>query len=251
MPAGVTFTSVTASSYYSLALGSDGKAYAWGANGSGQLGIGTNTGSSVPVAVTMPAGVTFTSVTAGNIHSLALGSDGKTYAWGDNSLGQLGDGTTWYRYVPVAVTMPPGVTFTSVTGGYQSSVALGSDGKAYGWGANYYGQLGNGSTTNSSVPVAVTMPPGVTFTSVSASIGTYSVALGSDGKTYAWGSNGSGQLGNGTTTNSSIPVAVTMPPGVTFGNAEPLVDSFPYAARQAGSFMMVSNSTGVNLPSRR
>ncbi|WP_442928465.1 RCC1 domain-containing protein, partial [Microbacterium sp. LB16] len=230
MPAGVTFTSVSAGISHSLAVGSDGKAYAWGYNTSGQLGNGSTTDSLVPVAVTMPAGVTFTSVSASAYHSVALGSDGKTYAWGGGSLGQLGNGSTTDSLVPVAVTMPAGVTFTSVTAGDYHSVALGSDGKAYAWGRNNLGQLGNGSTTDSLVPVAVTMPAGVTFTSVSAS-GYHSLALGSDGKTYAWGNNNLGQLGNGSTTDSSVPVSVTMPAGVTFTS----VDAGGYHSLALGS----------------
>ncbi|WP_081815116.1 hypothetical protein [Leifsonia aquatica] len=217
MPPGVTFTSVKAGSLYSTALGSDGKAYAWGYNNYGQLGNGTITSSSVPVAVTLPAGVTFTSVNlaAGGSHSLALGSDGKTYAWGANNYGQLGIGTTTNSTIPVPVTMPVGVTFTSVNLGFSYSVALGSDGKAYAWGYNANGQLGNGTTTNSSVPLAVAMPAGPTFTSISAG-GSHTLALDTDGNAYAWGYNAYGRLGNGTTTNSSVPVAVTMPAEATF-----------------------------------
>ncbi|MEG0298786.1 MAG: hypothetical protein RR609_04300, partial [Aurantimicrobium sp.] len=78
----VTFTSISVGYSHSLALGSNGKTYAWGANFSGQLGDGTNTNRNVPVLVQAPAGVTFTSISVGYSHSLALGSNGKTYAWG-------------------------------------------------------------------------------------------------------------------------------------------------------------------------
>jgi alpha-tubulin suppressor-like RCC1 family protein len=212
---GVTFTQVSAGGDHSLAVGSDGKTYAWGSNNIGQLGNGTTTDSNVPVLVTLPTGVTFTQVSAGESHSLAVGSDGNTYAWGYNGLGQLGNGSNTDSNVPVQVTLPTGVTFTQVSAGGLHSLAVGSDNKTYAWGKNNLGQLGNTSTTNSNVPVQVTLPTGVTFTQVSAG-GLHSLAVGSDNKTYAWGNNNEGELGNGFNTNSNAPVQVTLPTGVTF-----------------------------------
>ncbi len=212
---GVTFTQVTAGGFHSLAVGSDGHTYAWGYNGNGQLGNGTNTDSSVPVVVSTPAGVTFTQLAAGRSHSLAVGSDGNTYAWGNGSYGQLGNGALTNSSMPVKVSTPAGVTFTQVAAGYTYSLAVGSDGNTYAWGNGGNGQLGNGTNTDSSVPVKVSTPAGVTFTHVAAG-GNHSLAVGSDGNTYAWGYNGNGQLGNGTTTNSSVPVKVSTPAGVTF-----------------------------------
>jgi alpha-tubulin suppressor-like RCC1 family protein len=212
---GVTFTQVSAGYEHSLAVGSDGKIYAWGANGYGQLGNGSNPTSDVPVLVMTPANVTFTQVSAGGFHSLAVGSDGNTYAWGDNSNGQLGNGSNTNSNVPVQVTLPTGVTFTQVSAGTYHSLAVGSDNKTYAWGENRYGKLGNGSNTDSNVPVQVTLPTAVTFIQVSAG-GTHSLAVGSDNNTYAWGYNSYGQLGNGSSTNSNVPVQVTLPTGVTF-----------------------------------
>jgi alpha-tubulin suppressor-like RCC1 family protein len=82
------------------------------------------------VTVTPPPGVTFTSVSAGDYHSLAVGSDGTTYAWGNNFSGQLGDdGAGTNQSTPVAVVLPPGVRFTSVSAGATHSLAVGSEGK--------------------------------------------------------------------------------------------------------------------------
>ena len=169
-PAGVTFTSISAGAEHSVALGSDGNAYAWGKNGLGQLGDGTNTHSNTPVQVQAPAGVTFTSISSGDNHAVALGSDGNAYAWGNNNLGQLGDGTNTDRNTPVQVQAPAGVTFTSISAGAEHSVALGSDGNAYAWGNNSLGQLGDGTNTGSNTPVQVQAPAGVTFTSQSAAV---------------------------------------------------------------------------------
>src|SRR5436305_634401 len=92
-----------------------GAVYAWGNNSNGQLGDGTTTARLTPVAVTLAAGVTVSAGSGGVDHSLAVGSDGKVYAWGYNSNGQLGDGTTTQRFTPVAVALPAaGVTDLSV-----------------------------------------------------------------------------------------------------------------------------------------
>ena len=84
----------------------------------------------------------------------------------------------------------------------------------YSWGNNQDGQLGIGNTTNSTTPVKVQLPSGVSATAVAAGAG-HSLAAGSDGKLYAWGLNANGELGNGTTTPSSTPIVVSMPAGVT------------------------------------
>jgi alpha-tubulin suppressor-like RCC1 family protein len=188
---------------------------AWGYNAYGQLGNGTTTESTTPVAVDLPAGVTATSVAAGGYHSLAIGSNGTVYAWGDNGLGQLGNGTTTNSSTPVAVSVPSGVTFTAIAAGLDDSLALGSNGKVYAWGDNSFDELGNGSTaSDSTVPVAVSLPAGVTATAIAA--GQYhSLAIGSNGTLYAWGYNNDGQLGNGKKATPSTPVAVSMPSGVT------------------------------------
>src|SRR5690606_40469125 len=130
------------------------------------------------------------------------GADGNAYAWGRNSDGQLGDGTNTHSNTPVQVQAPAGGTFSSIRGGWYHSVALGSDGNAYAWGYNNYGQLGDGTNTPSNTPVQVQAPAGVTFTSISGSA-YHSVALGSDGNAYAWGGHNSGHLDSSTNTTSN------------------------------------------------
>jgi alpha-tubulin suppressor-like RCC1 family protein len=214
-PVGVTFTQIAAGTYSVVAVGSDGNAYSWGDNSYGGLGDGTTTASLTPVRVHAPSGVTFTQVAAGTFHTIAIGSDGNTYTWGNNIYGQLGTGTTANSPVPVRVLTPRGVTFTQVAAGAYHSAAVASDGNTYTWGNNPYGQLGDGTTTSSSVPVLVRAPPGVTLTQVAA--GAYeTVGVGSDGDAYAWGNNAAGELGDGTTTDSSVPVQIGRPTGATF-----------------------------------
>src|SRR5690606_1834494 len=152
-------------------------------------GDGTDTPSNTPVQVQAPAGVTFTSISAGGYHSVALGSDGNAYAWGLNGYGERKSVAEGESNTPGQVQAPAGVTFTSISAGGYHSVALGSDGNASAWGLNIYAQLGDGTDTDSNTPVQVQAPAGVTFTSISGG-STHSVALGSDGNAYAWGLNG-------------------------------------------------------------
>ncbi|WP_027659655.1 RCC1 domain-containing protein [Salinispora fenicalii] len=213
LPVGTTITALAGGGFHSLALTSAGAVLAWGTNGSGQLGDGTNTNSSIPVAVDLPVGTTITALAGGRFHSLAVTSVGAGLAWGLNDLGQLGDGTTTDSSIPVAVDLPVGTMITAVAAGDRHSLALTSAGTVLAWGLNATGQLGDGTTTNSSSPVAVDLPVGTTITAVAGAV--HSLALTSAGAVLAWGANDSGQLGDGTTVNSSSPVAVDLPAGTT------------------------------------
>jgi len=215
---GKTVISVAAGNAHSIALCSDGTVAAWGLNNFGQLGNNSGTAySSVPVLVTQSgvlAGKTVVSVAAGGYHSLALCSDGTVTAWGLNNYGQLGNNSgTTYSSVPVLVTQSgalAGKTVVSVAAGQYHSVAVCSDGTVAAWGYNVDGELGNNSTTNSSIPLLVTQSgvlAGKSVISVAAG-STHSLALCSDGTVAAWGANGTGQLGNNGTTSSSVPVLV-------------------------------------------
>ena len=112
--------STNSSSGFSLAVGSDGNAYAWGYNYYGQLGDGTRDDKHAPVMVRkpdrkaypdLPADFTYVQISAGGYHSLALGSDGNVYAWGYNSNGRLGDGTGSEQHAPVRVKTPDRKTY--------------------------------------------------------------------------------------------------------------------------------------------
>lgn len=217
-PNGVTFSGLWLGTLHTLALGSDGQAYAWGSNGSGQLGTGKAGGSRVPVRVALPAGVTLTQLDAGGEFSVGLASNGSVFTWGANTEGQLGNGTREGSAVPVRVELPAGVAATSVVAGEYHVLALGDDGGVYGWGKDDSSQLGDGGTgfgTRRLTPVRAHSPEGVTFAHLSA--GSYhSLALTAEGIAYAWGDNMHGQLGNGTTDGSLAPTAVRMPDGATF-----------------------------------
>jgi alpha-tubulin suppressor-like RCC1 family protein len=213
-----TVVALAAGGYHSLALTADGLVFAWGRNYDyGQLGNGSATDSNVPVAVTADgelAGKTVVAVAAGGYHSLALTADGLVFAWGRGDFGQLGNGSDLNSFVPVAVDtngVLAGKTVVAIAAGTGHSLALTSDGLVFAWGYNYAKQLGNDSTTNSNVPVAV-MANGVlagkAVVAIAApSFGVRSLALTADGKVFAWGANSNGQLGDGTTTGAGVPVA--------------------------------------------
>ncbi len=193
-----------------------GKAYCWGNNASGQLGTGSTTNSSVPVAVDaggVLAGKALTQISAGGGHTCALDSTGAAYCWGYGLYGQLGDGHTIDSSVPVQVDMSgvlAGKTLTEISAGELNTCALDSAGAAYCWGWNAWGGLGDGTTDNSVVPVAVDTSGALadrTLTQITVGFSVTCV-LDSTGAAYCWGNNPNGQLGDGSTTNSAVPVAV-------------------------------------------
>lgn len=224
VPSGDVVTEVAAGYKQSMALTSAGQVLTWGQDDDGQDGIGAHGGTTVtPTPVTsVPAGTDFTAIAAGFDHDLAVTANGAVYDWGLNSSGQLGDGGTTNSNVPVPVPLPAGVAAAAVAGAAGHSLALTRGGAVYAWGANQYGQLGDGSTVGSDVPVRVALPHGVKATAVAAGDGSgegltggYSLALTASGAIYAWGDNASGDLGDGTTVDSDVPVAVQVPPGLT------------------------------------
>ena len=181
----------------------DATLWGWGSNGSGQIGDGTTTDRTNRVQVIALSGMK--AVDTGEDHTVALKSDGTVWTWGNNSNGQLGNGTTTASSVPIQVTSLSNVI--DVTAGYKFTVALKNDGTVWAWGINSSGQLGNGTTADSSTPVQVT---GLSTAATAVSAGyDHVLSLQSDTSIWTWGSNSNGQLGNGTTTDSSVPVLVT------------------------------------------
>lgn len=215
-PQGVTFTELHTGGVHTMATGSDGNMYAWGYNSAGQLGTGGTENALTPAPVIAPEGVKFTDLEPGGFHTLALGDDGNLYAWGENERGQLGTGDLANVLKPQKVNIPGDPRIVQISGGEYDSLALADDGTAYGWGYNWSGQTGTGAAESVVLsPLPVLAPDGVKFASISAATH-HSLALTADGAAYAWGTNGQGTLGDGTTTNSRVPVAVKMPDGVTF-----------------------------------
>jgi alpha-tubulin suppressor-like RCC1 family protein len=208
---------IAAGEHHSLALKNDGTVWAWGDNRFGQLGIGDLTEHWLPVQVKGEDGVGYltdvVSISTSFHHCLALKEDGSVWAWGENSHGQLGDGTSENRLTPVRVLGVHDTTYLSnigeVYGGGAHSNAITEDGYLLAWGNNYRGELGDSTLICRSRPVHVRDETGVgnldDIVSVSGA-GMFTIALKSDGTVVGTGYNGWGMLGDGTNTNRRMPV---------------------------------------------
>lgn len=188
-----------------------GTLWTWGLNTSGQLGQGDSTNRSVPTQLGKDA--TWVAISAGKYHVLALKADGTLWAWGRNNSGQLGDLTTTIRQAPVKVggtDKTNTATWIAFSAGGSHSLGIQKDGTLWTWGDNTSGQLGN--TTANTTPVPTPTKIGtLTYTSVSAG-GNHSMAIGTDGRLYGWGANGSGQVGNNagaSTSTVNTPTQIT------------------------------------------
>jgi alpha-tubulin suppressor-like RCC1 family protein len=175
-------------------------------------------------------------------HTVALKDNGTVWSWGWNTYGQLGDGTIAIKSTPVQVMASPGVGLTGVkaiAAGYAHTIALKDNGTVWSWGYNYYGQLGDGTVTEKSTPVQVTVSADVSLTDVIAiSAGRYhTIALKDDGTVWSWGDNIYGQLGNGTTAQRNTPVQVMASPGVG------LTDVIAISARYDHTIALKDNGT--------
>jgi alpha-tubulin suppressor-like RCC1 family protein len=183
-----------------------------GYNGSGQLGDGTTISRETVVFVDQTAigQRAISAISCGAYFSLALTTDGKIFSWGDNTFGQLGDGTTTQRTIPVFCGAIGGKTVAAIAAGGNHCLALTTDGLVYSWGYNGYGQLGDGTTAQRTTPVAVNTSgalSGKTVVSIAAGSG-YSLALTSDGKVFSWGDGSNGTIGNSSFASKTLPVAV-------------------------------------------
>jgi len=209
LPSGKLFSVVVAGSSFMAALSTDGLGYAWGINSDGELGTGSYSSSNVPVAVYsggVLSGKTITQLAAGSKHALAILNDGTVVTWGNNSDGELGNGTNTNASTPVLINTLTQIK--AVAGGSTFSLALSSSGTVYAWGANDYGQLGLNNTTSYLTPQVVTALAGKVVTAIACgSITSY--ALTSDGILYAWGDGSYNQLGVGSPSSSLIPVPVS------------------------------------------
>jgi RHS repeat-associated protein len=202
---------VAGGGWHTMALRADGTVWDWGGNAYGQLGNNATANSSAPVQAAGPVGVG--TIAAGEFHSVAIDQSGRVWAWGRNSSGQLGDGTTTDRHVPVQVAGIANVV--GIAAGNAHTLAVRGDGTVWAWGTNSGGQLGITSCTNVSPCLTPTQVPGLSNI-VSVGVGSFSsYAVDRTGKLYAWGSNGYGQLGDGTTTQRNTPVLISGLSGVS------------------------------------
>jgi alpha-tubulin suppressor-like RCC1 family protein len=216
-----TVASVNAGQYHACAVTTGHDAYCWGANGTSQLGDGTTTEQHLPTHVDTSTGLSgnVASVSAGSFHSCAVTTDSRAFCWGANGYGQIGDGTTTTRAVPTPVAAngyfypqtgaPYGNNVSGISAGQYHTCAVTTWSAAYCWGNNSYGQLGDTTTTDRSVPTAVDISNGVIGSPSAVSAGAWSTCAASQYSGIScWGANAQGQLGDGTTTERDAPAAI-------------------------------------------
>ena len=197
-----TIAAVAVGSNHTMILKTDGTLWATGANGSGQLGDGTQIDRSTPVQVTTMTNVA--AVAAGGSHTMIVKADGTLWATGRNEKGQLGDGTTEDKSTPVQVTTMANVA--AVAAGGAHTMIVKTDGTLWATGWNSQGQLGVGTLTDHLTPIQVTAMTNVAATSAST---LHTMIVKTDGTLWATGFNATGELGDGTPANKSTPVQVT------------------------------------------
>jgi alpha-tubulin suppressor-like RCC1 family protein len=248
---GVAFSGVSAGSAHTCARTTPQPdstyLYCWGANERGQLGDGTNLRRTAPVAV---AGtIAFSAVTAGRNHTCAVATaTGAAYCWGDNTFGQLGDGSTTARNAPVPVA--GGRAFIELSAGGEHTCGVTGALEAYCWGANTYGQLGDGTTMQRTTPVLVT--GGVSFSRIALG-GEFSCAMGGNQKLYCWGRNADGELGLGSFVGHLTPPPVAgsiNPIGIAGGERHACATTFDGVAYCWGSnaFGKLGDGTATTRP---
>lgn len=217
---GTSLVSVAAGSLTSAAIDSTGNLHVWGWGSALGLGQATNSVDQLLPVVNSTgslSGVAIVSVSQGYSHGAALDSAGGVHAWGLNSSGQIGDGTTIDRRPPVQVSNVGGSSLQGkvivlVACGDMHTLALDSTGGLHAWGKNYTGQVGNGSTSDQWLPVSISAKGSLFGKTVVAATASYahSIAMDSSGGIHVWGRGLEGQNGTNTLVNQSAPVLQTL-----------------------------------------
>lgn len=216
---------IAGGAWHTCARLAGGTAKCWGYNQQGQLGAGDGVDRLVPVTVRNPAGTGpltgIVEIDAGQVHTCARLSDGTAQCWGYNGYGGLGNGgSSWLNPLPAPVRNPSGTGpltgIVEIAAGIHSTCARLTDGTVRCWGANAYGQIGDGTTVDRYLPVTVKNPAGtgpLTGTKAIATGGLHTCARLVDSTVRCWGHNAWGAVGDGTTTNRLRPVTVKNPSG--------------------------------------
>ena len=217
---GLTFARISAGDYHSCGVTASGPAYCWGSNIRGELGNGTSGAADKVLTPTLVlGGLSFQQISAGFAHTCAVTSSGLGYCWGANDNGALGDGTGAQRNLPALLGRLT-LSFDRLSAGGYHTCALTPTDKAYCWGADYSGQLGDGTSIVSRLNPAAVIG-GLTFDQISGGYN-HSCGLTINGAAYCWGNNSSGQLGGGTTASASEPTAVSG--GLVFSRVQAGID---------------------------
>lgn len=197
------WVSIDAGRWHGMALKSNGTLWTWGQDYRGQLGNVQAPVSDMYYQRQVGSDSDWATIAAGDQHSLAIKTNGTLWAWGYNNNGQLGDGTTLDKTVPMQIGTD--TDWTDVAGGGKHTVALKANGTLWTWGDNYYGQLGDGTNTDRHVPQQI----GSSTDWVAIAIGlNHTIALKANGTLWAWGNNTFNRLGDGTSTSRNTPTLI-------------------------------------------
>jgi uncharacterized repeat protein (TIGR02543 family) len=245
----------TIQAYFAPINPPSGTVWSWGQNTYGQLGDGTNINRVLPVQTIGLSNVTAMAAPSAGGSTFGLSSNGTVWAWGYNNIGQLGDGTKTNLTSPTQVRLTDGSPLSNVVAmaaaGY-STYALHSNSTIWAWGANNYGQLGDGTKANRLFATRVILPDGSPLSNVvaMAAAGNSAYALHSNSTIWAWGYNNVGQLGDGTKTNRTSATQVRLPDGVPLSNVVAIVAGAAgggydtmYALKRDGSLYAWGDST--------
>jgi alpha-tubulin suppressor-like RCC1 family protein len=207
---GKRYLGVAVAGGHTCGLDGGGQTACWGGNWHGELGVGyRRRHTSFLSPVRSASEHTFTALNAGFFHTCGLTPQGTAYCWGEGANGKLGDpAVRWTDSRAAPVRVRSDVAFVSLSSGGEHNCALTSDGSAYCWGLNDYGQIGDGRVglrNSRSQPVQVKTD--LRFSVLALGLA-HTCGLTSAGKAYCWGSNDDGQLGTGAATSSTAPVAV-------------------------------------------
>ncbi|MDG1540350.1 MAG: S8 family serine peptidase [Candidatus Thalassarchaeaceae archaeon] len=208
MPLGRRAVEISAGSYHTCSVFDDGSVRCWGSNEFGQLGDGTTIERTSPVPVELGQGMSALGISSGESHTCVILSDHSVKCWGQNSNGQLGDGTSIDSSSPIPTEMGGKDALSISTGSYHTCAIM-SDRTVRCWGDNWNGQIGDGTNTDRATPVEISIPSNSSAVSLDA--GAMHTCLGvNDGSMFCWGYNAYGQLGNGGNSNSNSPIAVPL-----------------------------------------
>ena len=200
---GTNWKQVSCGNDHTAAIKTDGTLWTWGGNGFGGLGDNTITNRLTPVT-TFAGGTNWKQVDCGTNFTAAIKTDGTLWAWGVNAFGNLGTNTAPISTITPVTTFAGGTNWKQVSCGADPTAAIKTDGTLWTWGYNGFGQLGDNTTIDRSIPVT-TFAGGTNWKQVDCG-NVYTAAIKTDGTLWTWGGNGFGQIGDNTTTNRSTPV---------------------------------------------
>lgn len=255
-------TQISGGNYHAAVLTQSGRLFTWGSNSNGRLGDGSSTDATSPIEILYSDLIEendwIVGISMGGNHSGFYTAENRLFLWGSNFYGQFGDGTNTSSSVPKEIDLS-GLSLgedhivSLEVGRNLNTAILTASGRLFTWGYNYFGLIGDGTTTNTVVPHEVTISLQSEDKVKSVDLGyRQAVVLTESHRIFTWGSNSSGEFGNGTTTESYIPIETTASLQAPLSEGEYVTqvyasDSyFGYATNLGRAFLSGSNELTDN-----